>query len=264
MINDIREKTGGLLDRIKAPRVFLGASPEPLPVKRHENNLEIAVRGAGDLRLVDNSMAPREDKDKGGSTKTIYYAKAGRVETAAKLDLEIVPANANDNAFVVLFLGSPLPKAEVTVAGPAQMEKRLSTDNQGRFTAPTPWAGRYVLEVVHSDEKAGGGDENFTRTRHISSLSFVRQRGIRWSDKIISSRAMISLVEKHGISVKRQHICRRHLPSDCLTGRQVPRSACGKIAKGIALYDLILALGYRCEMRSQTALRPNGGESPEA
>ena len=92
-INDIREKTGGLLDRIKAPRVFLGASPEPLPVKRHENNLEIPVRGAADLRLVDNSMAPREDKDKGGSTKTIYYAKVGRVETAAKLDLEIVPAS---------------------------------------------------------------------------------------------------------------------------------------------------------------------------
>ena len=29
-IDDIREKTGGLLDRFKAPRVFLGTSDEPL------------------------------------------------------------------------------------------------------------------------------------------------------------------------------------------------------------------------------------------
>ena len=28
-IDDIREKTGGLLDRYKTPRVFLGASDEP-------------------------------------------------------------------------------------------------------------------------------------------------------------------------------------------------------------------------------------------
>jgi len=55
-INDVREKTGGMLDRIKAPRVFLGVSTEPLPVKRNENNLEFQVKGRGDLRLVENSM----------------------------------------------------------------------------------------------------------------------------------------------------------------------------------------------------------------
>jgi len=47
---------------------------------------------------------------------------------------------------------------------------------------PTPWAGRYVLEVTH--EKAGGsGEEKFNRTRHISSLSFVQQNGMRWTGK---------------------------------------------------------------------------------
>lgn len=62
-IDDIREKTGGMLDRIKAPKVFLGASTEPLPIKRNENNLEFQVKGRGDVRLVENSM-PREDKEK--------------------------------------------------------------------------------------------------------------------------------------------------------------------------------------------------------
>ena len=184
-IDDIREKTGGLLDRFKAPRVFLGASNEPLPVKRNENNLEFAVKGRGDVRFVDSSVPPREDKEKGGATKTIYYAKAGRSETAAKLDLELVPTAANGKYLCSgVFQTRRLPKAELTIIGPSKWEKPLVTDEQGRVTLPTPWAGRYVLEVTHFDEKAGGsGEEKFSRTRHISSLSFVQQNGIRWSEK---------------------------------------------------------------------------------
>jgi len=181
-IDDIREKTGGLLDRFKAPRVYLGTSTEPLPVKRNDNNLEINAKGRGDVRFVDSSVPAREDKEKGGATKTIYHAKAGRAETAAKLDLELVPTVANGNIFVLIFSGTPLPKAELTIIGPSKWEKPLVTDEQGRVTLPTPWAGRYVLEVTH--EKAGGsGEEKFNRTRHISSLSFVQQNGMRWTGK---------------------------------------------------------------------------------
>src|SRR4030095_2811944 len=88
---------------VKPPRFFLGTSDEPLPVKRNENNLEFAVKGRGDVRFVDSSVPPREDKEKGGVTKTIYYAKAGRSETAAKLDLELVPTQVNGKTFVLLF-----------------------------------------------------------------------------------------------------------------------------------------------------------------
>jgi hypothetical protein len=153
-------------------------------VKRNENNLEITVKGRGDVRFVDSSVPPREDKEKGGATKTIYYAKAGRAETAAKLDLELVPTTANGNTIVLFFFVAPLPKAEITIIGPPKWEKPLVTDEQGRVTLPTPWAGRYVLEVTHFDNKPGGsGNEKFNRTRHISSLSFVAQQGIRWTDK---------------------------------------------------------------------------------
>jgi uncharacterized GH25 family protein len=183
-IDDIREKTGGLLDRFKAPRAFLGTSNDLLSVKRNENNLELNAKGRGDVRFVDSSVPPREDKEKGGATKTIYYARAGRAETAVKLDLELVPTTANGNTFVLIFVGAPLPKAEITIIGPPKWEKPLVTDEQGRVTVRTPWVGRYVLEVTHFDEKAGGsGDEKFNRTRHISSLSFVAQQGIRWTDK---------------------------------------------------------------------------------
>ena len=180
-IDDIREKTGGLLDRIKSPKVNLGASTEALPVKRNENNLEINAKGRGDLRLVEDGIPPREDTEKGGLTRTIYYAKAGRAETKAKMDLELVPTSADGNGFVLVFFGSPLPKAELTIIGPAKWEKPLTTDEKGRVTLPTPWAGRYVLEVIHFDEKAGGsGEQTFHRTRHISTLSFVQRNGIRW------------------------------------------------------------------------------------
>ena len=145
-IDDIREKTGGLLDGFKAPRVFLGASETPLPVKRNENNLEFPAKGRGDVRFVDSSVPPREDKEKGGITKTIYYAKAGRSETVVKLDLELVPTTANGKSFVLLFFKAPLPKAELTIIGPSKWEKPLVTDEQGCVTLPTPWAGRYVLE----------------------------------------------------------------------------------------------------------------------
>jgi len=180
-IDDIREKTGGLLDRFKAPRAFLGTSSELLPVKRNDNNLEINAKGRGDVRFVDSSVPPRDDKEKGGKTRTIYYAKHGRLESDAKLDLELVPTVANGNTLVLLFFGSPLPKVELTIIGPPKWEKRLTTDDQGRVTIPTPWAERYVLEVTYFEEKTGGtGDDKFDRTRHISSLSFVQRTGLPW------------------------------------------------------------------------------------
>jgi hypothetical protein len=183
-LDDIREKTGGMLDRIKAPKVFLGSSTEALPVKRNDNNLEFQTKGGGDVRLMEDSMPAREDKEKGGFTKTIYYAKAGRSETSAKLDLELVPTAPNGNALVLLFKGAPLSKAEVTIVGPSKWQKPLVTNDKGQITLPTPWSGRYVLEVTHFDHKASGtGNERFDRTRHISSLSFVQRDGIRWTEK---------------------------------------------------------------------------------
>jgi len=183
-IDDIREKTGGLLDRFKAPRVFLGASNEPLQVKRNENDLEVAAKGPSDVRFVENGIPPRDDKEKGGKTRTIYYAKHGRSETAAKLDLELVPTEPNGKTFVLMFFGKPLSKIELTMIGPPKWEKKLTTDDQGRVALPMPWAGRYVLEVMHFDEKtAGANEEKFRRTRHISSVSFAQEDGIQWTDK---------------------------------------------------------------------------------
>jgi len=76
-IDDIREKTGGLLDRFKAPRAFLGASNDSLPIKRNDNNLEIDAKGRGDVRFVGSSIPPREDKEKGGHNQDDLLRQSG-------------------------------------------------------------------------------------------------------------------------------------------------------------------------------------------
>jgi Domain of unknown function (DUF4198) len=177
---DIREKTGGLLDRIKTPRAFVSSANQDLPIQRRADHLAIAFKGKEDMRLVESGIPPREDKEKGGTTRTIYYAKAERSETVAKLDLELVPTTSKGDTFVLLFHGAPLPKASVIVYGPPKWEKPLQTDEQGRITVPTPWSGRYVLEVVYFEHKPGEtAGQKFDRIRHITTLSFVSPKGQR-------------------------------------------------------------------------------------
>jgi hypothetical protein len=122
-VDEIREKTGGMLDRIEAPRVLLGANTEVLPVKRNENNLEFQTEGHGDVRLWKTAWRRGTPREKGGVTKTIYYAKVVRAETAARLDLELIPTAPDGNAFFLFFFGKPLPKTEVTIVGPPKWQK---------------------------------------------------------------------------------------------------------------------------------------------
>ena len=182
--DDLREKSGGLLDRIAAPRASLVDSPAPLAIERRADHLEIAVTGSGDVRLVETGLAPRDDRRAGGKTKTIFYARQGRSQTRGGLDLELVPAAPNGNAFSVVFRGAPVAKAEVKVYGPPRWEKTFHTDDRGRVTIDTPWRGQYVVEVVHLEERPGGeGAGVYDRLRHVSTISFVVDQGIVWTGK---------------------------------------------------------------------------------
>ena len=126
-----------------------------MPIERQDDHLAITVNGTGDIRLLETGLPPRDDARAGGKTGTVFYAKVGRSETVGKLDLELVPTLANGATFVLMFQGAPLPKTNVTVYGPPKWEKPLRTDEHGQITVPTPWAGRYVLEVAYVEEQAG-------------------------------------------------------------------------------------------------------------
>ena len=181
--DDLHEKAGGLLDRFKNPRAFLTSIDSPISIEKRTDGFFIAAKGAADLRVVED-IGPRPDSEKGGRTRTIYYAKAGRSEMRPKMDLELVPVAANGKEFTLLFRDAPLAKIELTIAAPSKWEKRFTTDERGHVTLPMPWTGRYVIEVVHFEEKPGGdGDGRYDRTRHISSISFLERAGMRWMER---------------------------------------------------------------------------------
>jgi len=178
---DVREKAGGYLDMIKAPQAFGTDAAKTYALTRKADHIEIAATGTGDVRLRE-ALPPREDKAKGGKGRTVFHAKAGRTETAARLDFEIVPTAPNANTFVLTFNGKPLPKTEVTVFGPPKWSKVLHTDAEGRFSISTPWKGRYVIETAHQDAIAGEADgAAFDRSRHVGSLSFDVADGLPWT-----------------------------------------------------------------------------------
>lgn len=178
---DVREKAGGYLDMIKAPQAFGDDTAKGLTITRKNDHLEIDAKGAADVRLVE-ALAPREDKAKGGKGRTVFHAKAGRSETVAKLDFEIVPTAPHANTFVLKLKGQPVSKTEVTVFGPPKWSKVLHTDAEGRFVITTPWKGRYVIETAYQDNTAGeAAGVAFDRSRHVGTLSFEVAEGLPWA-----------------------------------------------------------------------------------
>lgn len=179
---DLREKTGGALDRIKSPKAWLGTGKKALRQERREDHIEILAKGPGDVVLVEDGLLPRDDKKAGGKTKTVFHAKTGRTSTQPRLEFELVPASPESNQFILIFQGKPLAKTEVTVFGPPKWKKSFRTDDSGQVTIETPWAGRYLIEAEHILETAGEIEgEKFDRLRNVFTLSFVTAAGIAWN-----------------------------------------------------------------------------------
>ncbi|MFX6857721.1 hypothetical protein ABTH71_20485, partial [Acinetobacter baumannii] len=68
---DLRETSGpgGHLDVIAGPVAFQEDRSKPLALTRGADRIEIAATGLGDVRLVEATIKPREDKRNGGRTK---------------------------------------------------------------------------------------------------------------------------------------------------------------------------------------------------
>ncbi len=182
--NGRAEKSPGALDNIKTPKAFAADAAKPLALTRAADHFAIAAPGGGDVRLVEDGLQVRVDKESGARTKALFHAKTGRADTKAALDLELVPTKANGNDFVLLLRGQPLARAELEVFGPPRWAKGLRTNDKGEVTIPTPWAGQYVVEIGHVEERKGGaGDQAFDRIRHVSTLTFVVADGVPWPVK---------------------------------------------------------------------------------
>lgn len=183
-VDNVRERTGGYLDRIATPRAFTTDPSATLPVTRQADSLDFTLPAAAtDARLVEDGLAPFGTPES-GRTKAIFLAREGRTETRGAMALELVPVAPGSNEFTLMLRGQPLPRTEVTIVAPPRWERRLRSGSDGRVTVETPWAGRYVIEAIHTEDMAGGeGEGAYRRLRLISTLSFSVTEGIAWTSR---------------------------------------------------------------------------------
>lgn len=161
--------------RLKAPLVFRGDPAKAATLVRGADHLEADVPGTGDIRLRDAAIFDPERGEDGTYSARIYYAKAGRGETRAVLDLEIVPQQSGANSFQIMFKGAPAPREGVRIIRPDGWLKNIKSDDAGRFAVPTELNGQYLIYVDH-DEKTDvfQGAMRVSKITHVATLTFVQ------------------------------------------------------------------------------------------
>jgi hypothetical protein len=161
--------------KLKAPVVFTTDSAAPAALTRKADHIEAAIKTPGDVRAQDSNVfdpwTGEGDKLEGAA----YYARAGRTETATKLDLEIAPVTTGSDTFVVVWKGQPLADASVNIVNPDRWQKSFKTDAAGKVAVPTTMSGRYLLAVSHPVEgEATVAGKAVTKVYHTSTLTFVK------------------------------------------------------------------------------------------
>ena len=129
--------------------VFTTDRKTPAALKVQPDHLQAAVAGKGDVRLFNDQVwKPWTNKD-GSMQGAIFSARAGRTETRAVNDYELVPVAAGSNTFTATFKGQPLAGKAVTVVSPQKWTKAFKTDAAGKLTVPAKEKGRYILISSH-------------------------------------------------------------------------------------------------------------------
>lgn len=124
-----------------------------------------ADSGQGDLRV--SAKLPE------GDSLVIYEAKAGRCETKAVNDLELVPTEPNGNAFKLHWKGTVVSASQVTVYTSEQWTRTLKPDADGVVTLDPSFPARYVLEVTAQVNGAATVDgKRYDSVVHVATLSF--------------------------------------------------------------------------------------------
>ncbi|MBX3722465.1 MAG: DUF4198 domain-containing protein [Turneriella sp.] len=179
-----REVSPGKLDKIKGLKIFSagknGEAKEVVNKKTPKffsaeiNNAEFVVASALDVPVTDMK------KYNWGMVKPNYYARFGArtIAAAAKpvTTLDILPVAGAENEFQVFFNGKPLENEKLMLYAPNTWMKEYKTDKAGKVKADVPWAGQYVIEVIHTDKTPGKFDgKDYESLRHRATYTFIKK-----------------------------------------------------------------------------------------
>ncbi len=134
--------------KLKAPRIL--AHPDAV-LTRRAGFLETKLP-PGDVRAWDDTVFAPWGPD-GKKEGVVYYARAGRAETQAKLPYELAPVIANGSRFMLTRDGKPLSDVAVALYAPDRSKTDLKTDAAGIVETGVAKRGRYLL--VASVKEAG-------------------------------------------------------------------------------------------------------------
>ncbi|HMY11504.1 MAG TPA: DUF4198 domain-containing protein [Turneriella sp.] len=179
-----RETSPGKLDKITGLRVYTadkkGQNKEVKNTKTAE--FFVAEAGKAEFVLADSLDVPVADMKKynWGMVKPMYYARHGAQSANAEVrpaqTLDIVPVAGGQNVFQVFFNGKPLKGEKLMVYAPNTWAKEYKTDAEGKVKLETPWAGQYVLEVIHTDKTPGKFEgKDYESVRHRATYTFKKE-----------------------------------------------------------------------------------------
>jgi uncharacterized GH25 family protein len=182
-----REKSPGRLDEIKKPqawRIDASGNREQLEPVRRSDHFDLGVvRHGGSVMIAEEHGYEVKDWSKHGHgvVKPMFYARYSPLEIKAagkpELMLDILPESAEGMAsrtVTIYFRNSPLARARINIHAPNLSTQELSADESGKVTIPTPFAGQYVLEVIHRESQPGEFEgKKYEAARHRATLTFI-------------------------------------------------------------------------------------------
>lgn len=181
----VREKRGGRLEERAAMQLWLeqpDRSRKSLSwVKRQDHFFSALVTPAAGWLVAADLTSEVKDYRKHdiGIVKPMFYARAAVGDRPAparpSLELDLLPLPGQPDAVQVSFRQKPLGGAKVLVYAPNLWMQERKSDEQGKVSFSAPWPGRYVLDVIHKEEKPGEfKGRRYDAVRHRMTLSFVR------------------------------------------------------------------------------------------
>jgi hypothetical protein len=182
---NLKEVSPGLLDRIEVTARLVSPKGEtPLEAKRGANGIILSgSTGPAKCILAEDPRAPVRERKSGEQViRSVYHPAARFVgDLRARqpvFTLDIVPTS-QPGRFQVVFRGTPLANAKVSIMAASGWEREVRADQTGIFEAAFPWKGSYVIQVSHPDPTPGSrGGESFELTNFVTTLSLVRPTGL--------------------------------------------------------------------------------------